>query len=92
MAKNVRVSLANKCQLLFGAAVVLILTSALAVVWWRMQKLVREGQQQVSKQISDDHIDIMILESLDTRPIDSGRNAIARDLRNGINLGLPPSN
>ena len=32
MAKNVRVSLANKCQLLFGAAVVLIFTSALAVV------------------------------------------------------------
>lgn len=88
MAKNVRVSLANKCQLLFGAAVVLILTSALAVVWWRMQKLVREGQQQVSKQISDDHIDMMILESLDARPIDSGRNAIARDLRNGINLTL----
>lgn len=40
MSKRVRLSLANKCQLLFGLAVVLILTAALAVVWQRMQWLV----------------------------------------------------
>ncbi|QDU71615.1 sensor histidine kinase [Mucisphaera calidilacus] len=38
--KPIRISLANKCQLLFGAAVVLILTAALIVVAMRMQALV----------------------------------------------------
>ncbi|MEM1211632.1 MAG: HAMP domain-containing sensor histidine kinase [Planctomycetota bacterium] len=41
MPKRVGISLANKCQLLFGAAVLLILTAALAVVWTRMQTLVK---------------------------------------------------
>ncbi|MEM9295707.1 MAG: HAMP domain-containing sensor histidine kinase, partial [Planctomycetota bacterium] len=36
MARAVRISLAVKCQLLFGAAVLLILTAALSVVWLRM--------------------------------------------------------
>ncbi|MEQ9453144.1 MAG: ATP-binding protein [Phycisphaeraceae bacterium] len=40
MLKPIRISLANKCQLLFGAAVVLILTAALIVVAMRMQALV----------------------------------------------------
>ncbi|WP_428389549.1 ATP-binding protein [Mucisphaera sp.] len=38
--RSIRISLANKCQLLFGAAVVLILTAALVVVAMRMQALV----------------------------------------------------
>lgn len=41
MFKDVRISLANKCQLLFGAAVILILIAALAVVWARMKTLVQ---------------------------------------------------
>ncbi len=53
MAKAVRISLASKCQLLFGAAVVLILFCALAVVWVRMEKLVVEGQQVRSRQIAN---------------------------------------
>lgn len=44
MAKTIRISLAQKCQLLFGAAVVLILTAALAVVWLRMQSLAEKTQ------------------------------------------------
>jgi len=39
MAQRVMVSLANKCQLLFGAAVVLIIAAALSVVWVRMAAL-----------------------------------------------------
>ncbi|MEM9252375.1 MAG: HAMP domain-containing sensor histidine kinase [Planctomycetota bacterium] len=39
MAKRVMVSLANKCQLLFGAAVVLIIAAALGVAWVRMTAL-----------------------------------------------------
>jgi signal transduction histidine kinase len=52
MAK-VRVSLANKCQLMFGLAVVVILTAALAVPWLRMQKLVDEAQQQIARRLAD---------------------------------------
>ncbi|GAB4190191.1 MAG: ATP-binding protein [Phycisphaeraceae bacterium] len=43
MAKRIRISLASKCQLLFGAALVLILSAALAVVAWRMNALVERG-------------------------------------------------
>jgi len=52
MPKSVRISLANKCQLLFGAAVILILTSALAVGFVRMQTLVREGQEETSRELA----------------------------------------
>lgn len=46
-------SLANKCQLLFGLAVVLILTAALSVPWIRMQEMVDEGQFEVASQLAD---------------------------------------
>ena len=53
MAGKVRISLANKCQLLFGAAVILIVASALTVVWFRMEKLVRDDQQDHARQVAD---------------------------------------
>ncbi len=53
MSKSVRISLANKCQLLFGAAVVLILTAALSVGFIRMQTLVREGQYEAARQLAN---------------------------------------
>ena len=43
MPKRIRVSLANKCQLLFGVGVVLILVAALVVVSKRMNALVEQG-------------------------------------------------
>jgi signal transduction histidine kinase len=52
MPQKVRISLANKCQLLFGAAVLLILTAALTVVWLRMQVLVREEQEETARKIA----------------------------------------
>ncbi|MEE9212769.1 MAG: HAMP domain-containing sensor histidine kinase [Phycisphaeraceae bacterium] len=61
MAKRVQVSLANKCQLLFGAAVVLILTAALSVVWHRMQTLVTEGQAERAREIAEAWLDKLIL-------------------------------
>ena len=51
MSKRVRISLANKCQLLFGAAVLLILTAALAVAWVRMQGLVIESQKERAREL-----------------------------------------
>ncbi len=53
MAKSVRVSLANKCQLLFGAAVVFILAAALAVIWVRMDELVHHEQRETARVLAN---------------------------------------
>ncbi len=45
------ISLANKCLLLFGAAVVLIIIAALSVPWLRLGAVVDEGQHETSRQI-----------------------------------------
>src|SRR3954470_1878750 len=47
------ISLANKCLLMFGGAVVLIVLLALSVPWFRMNSLVDEGQLEVSRQLVD---------------------------------------
>ena len=57
MRKPVRISLANKCQLLFGAAIVLILAAALAIGWGRMYTLVVEGQQETARRLADAWLD-----------------------------------
>jgi hypothetical protein len=43
------ISLANKCQLLFGAAAVLILAAALSVPWLRTSAMVHDSQLQVTR-------------------------------------------
>ncbi len=48
-----RISLAHKCQLLFGLAVVLLLASALWVVSTRMDKLVEAGPRSRMKDLAD---------------------------------------
>ncbi|MEM1445550.1 MAG: HAMP domain-containing sensor histidine kinase [Planctomycetota bacterium] len=53
MLRGLRVSLANKCQLLFGLAVVVILGAALTVVGWRMQTLVEQGPQRRAQDLAD---------------------------------------
>ncbi len=53
MAKSVRISLANKCQLLFGTAVVMILGAALTVLGVRMQTLVHEGHEETARQLAN---------------------------------------
>jgi signal transduction histidine kinase len=45
------ISLANKCLLLFGAAVVLIIVAALAVPWLRMNSVVEEHERDLSRQL-----------------------------------------
>lgn len=52
MARSVHISLANKCQILFGGAVIFILTVALSVVWMRMQDLVRQEQEETSRNLA----------------------------------------
>ena len=45
------ISLANKCLLLFGGAVVLIVLAALSFSWLRIQAIVEEGQRERSRQL-----------------------------------------
>jgi len=45
------ISLAAKCRLLFGLAVLLIIASAIFVPWLRMQDLVHEANIQIARQI-----------------------------------------
>jgi len=47
------ISLANKCQLLFGVAVLVIVASALSVPWIWTQALVRDSQADVARQLSE---------------------------------------
>lgn len=46
-------SLARKCQLLFGGAVLLILAGALVVPWLRLERVVEEGQLEMSRQLAE---------------------------------------
>lgn len=69
MAKKVRISLANKCQLLFGTAVVLILTSALTLLAVRMQTLVYEGQLATARQMANMWLADLALQSEPPNPL-----------------------
>ena len=48
-----RISLANKCLILFGCAIILILIAALSVPWFRTYTLVREYQLEVASQVAN---------------------------------------
>lgn len=50
---RIRISLANKCQIMFGGAVLLILMAALSVPWLRMQALVHNAQREIASQVAD---------------------------------------
>jgi two-component system, NarL family, sensor histidine kinase BarA len=51
--RNLRISLAAKCQILFGAAVVLIIGAALYVPWRRMDVLIREVNLQTCEGLAN---------------------------------------
>jgi len=53
MLKGIRISLANKCQLLFGLAVLLVMTAALTVVALRMQALVDRGPERRAQDLAE---------------------------------------
>ena len=46
-------SLANKCQLLFGAAIVVLLAGVLAVPWFRSSELVASAQLEIARRTAD---------------------------------------
>ena len=77
--KGVRISLANKCQLLFGAAVVLILTAALAVVWLRMGKLVERVPLQRAEDFAQAYLADQIQLGGALTPIDTAMGQLRAD-------------
>jgi signal transduction histidine kinase len=50
--RRLRISLAAKCQILFGAAVVLIISAALYVPWYRMEQLIQEVNQKAGEVVA----------------------------------------
>ncbi|MGB0766453.1 MAG: ATP-binding protein [Phycisphaeraceae bacterium] len=52
MLKRIRISLANKCQLLFGLGVVLIVAAALSVVAMRMESLAEQAPEQRARDLA----------------------------------------
>lgn len=57
---RLKISLAAKCQLLFGAAVALIITAALFVPWQRMEQLMDQMNERTAKTLAEwaeaDHV------------------------------------
>jgi signal transduction histidine kinase len=66
-------SLANKSQLLFGFAVVLILAAALAVPWIRFEHVVENSQVEVARKLADawlaDRIQLGTIERIGAMPV-----------------------
>lgn len=58
--RQLHISLASKCQLLFGAAVVLIISAALFVPWQRMEQLMEQMNERTAKTLAEwaeaDHV------------------------------------
>jgi len=51
--QRLRISLATKCQILFGASVVLIIAAALAVPWQRMERLTLQLNERAAEALAD---------------------------------------
>ena len=51
--RHLKISLAVKCQLLFGAAVVLIIAAALYVPWQRMQQLTAQLNERAASAVAN---------------------------------------
>src|SRR5258708_13787186 len=54
--RQLRILLAAKCQLLFGAAVILIIGAALFVPWQRMEQLTEQINERSAKSLCDDTV------------------------------------
>ncbi len=65
------ISLANKSQLLFGFAVLMILAAALVVPWVRIAKLVHQGEFEAAREMAD-HIPSDAIETVAEVPAPLG--------------------
>ncbi len=68
--RQLKISLATKCQLLFGVAVVLVICAALFVPWQRMEQLSEQPNASAARLVADQtirqHVDLQL--SATTRP------------------------
>src|SRR3954462_8667913 len=78
--RTLRISLAAKCQLLFGLAVVLIIGAALFVPWQRMEQLTEQLNDRSARTLVDYTIDAHVGRKTPTK-LPATRPAVA----------LPPS-
>ncbi len=74
--RRLEISLAAKCQILFGAAVVLIIAAALAVPWHRMEQLTEQLNQRSAGALAEN----AILEHLLTQQQAALRRATRNDI------------
>jgi two-component system sensor histidine kinase BarA len=91
--RQMRISLAAKCQLLFGAAVVLIITAALFVPWQRMDQLTEQINERAARMLCDDAIGdhlsgIPVNVRPTSLPVRSTTRASTRDARDPAALEL----
>ena len=54
--RRLEISLAAKCQILFGAAVLLIISAALLVPWQRMEQLTQQLDERAAAALADDAV------------------------------------
>src|SRR5688572_10792118 len=66
--RRLEISLAAKCQILFGAAVVLIIAAALLVPWQRMEQLTEQLDERAAAALADDAVARHIAEHGETPP------------------------
>lgn len=70
--RHLHISLAAKCQLLFGSAVVLIIAAALLVPWWRMEQLMDQINERAAGTVAqaavEEHAATGKLSAATTRP------------------------
>jgi signal transduction histidine kinase len=83
LLRSLRISLATKCQLFFGVAVVLVICAALFVPWQRMEQLSEQPNESAARMLTDaavrQHVDLytaattrpllLNIDALTTRPV-----------------------
>jgi len=92
LLRQLKISLATKCQLLFGVAVVLVICAALFVPWQRMEQLSDQPNESAARILADQavrqHVDLytsattrpvlLTIRDVTTRPIEADESAYPR--------------
>ena len=81
-------SLANKCQMLFGAAVVVLLAGVLAVPWFQAASLVDDTQLEIVRQLADSATDSLANEDTRVERLTVSQAKASEDafVRDGVQL------
>src|SRR3982751_2662578 len=66
--RRLEISLAAKCQILFGAAVLLIIAAALLVPWQRMEQLTEQLDERSAAALADEAVALHVHQRDAARP------------------------